>query len=202
MGKLLAFGEVLFRMSPPGRELLLQSARLDVWLGGAEANVATALARLGHDVALATCVPDNDLGRAAISILRGNGVDTNGIRFAGTRIGLYFVTPGAGMRATDVTYDRVGSSFSEATPDSWDWDALLAGVDRLHLSGITPALGPLSADAALAAVDAAEARNIPISFDGNYRAKLWQRWNNDPRPLLRKLMRKRTSYSAILATSR
>ena len=52
MNRLVAFGEILLRLSPPGRELLLQTPGLDVWVGGAEANVATALARLGHDAAL------------------------------------------------------------------------------------------------------------------------------------------------------
>ena len=90
--QLLAFGEIMLRLSPPGRELLLQSPRFDVWIAGAEANVATQLARLGQDVAFASAVPDNDLGRAAITTLRGHGVDVRGIRTSGDRMGLYFVT--------------------------------------------------------------------------------------------------------------
>src|SRR6187551_615078 len=143
MGKFVAFGEIMLRLSPPGRELLLQTPKLDVWIAGAEANVASGLARLGHDVAMASAVPDNDLGRAAIAGMRANGVDCSGISFSGERMGLYFVTSGAGMRATDVVYDRAGSSFAEAPASAWDWDRLLAGADRLHLSGITPALGPI-----------------------------------------------------------
>lgn len=141
MGTLLAFGEIMLRLSPPGRELLLQTPKLDVWVAGAEANVATALARLGHDVRFASRVPDNDLGRSAIATLRGHGVDTRGIALGGARMGLYFVTSGAGMRATEVIYDRAHSAFAEAPVAGWDWDALLDGVDGLHLSGITPALG-------------------------------------------------------------
>jgi len=184
MGRFLAFGEIMLRLSPPGRELLLQTPKLDVWVAGAEANVATALARLGHDVGFATMVPDNDLGQAAVTTLRGHGVNTTGIRFGGDRMGLYFVTSGAGIRATEVIYDRAGSAFAAAPADVWDWDRLLAGVDRFHLSGITPALGPVPAEAALIAVQAAAARGIPISFDGNYRAKLWERWDSDPRRIL------------------
>ncbi len=75
MGKFVAFGEIMLRLSPPGRELLLQTPKLDVWIAGAEANVASGLARLGHEVAMASAVPDNDLGRAAISGMRANGVD-------------------------------------------------------------------------------------------------------------------------------
>lgn len=184
----LAFGEIMLRLSPPGRELLLQTPKFDVWVAGAEANVATALARLDHDVALASIVPDNDLGRSAIATLRSHGVDTRRIARAGERMGLYFVTSGAGLRATEVIYDRAYSSFAAAPVSAWDWDALLDGVDWFHLSGITPALGPVPAESAIAAVRAAAARGIPISFDGNYRAKLWERWDGDPRAILTQLV--------------
>ncbi len=188
MTKFLAFGEIMLRLSPPGRELLMQTPRFDVWIAGAEANVVTQLARLGHDVGMATMVPDNDLGRAAITTLRGHGVDTSTIIRDGERMGLYFVTSGAGLRATEVIYDRAWSSFAEAPADSWDWSSLLAGVDRFHLSGITPALGPVPAKAALAAVRAATERGIPVSFDGNWRGKLWERWDSDPRTILTELV--------------
>ena len=188
MATFLAFGEIMLRLSPPGRELLLQTPKLDVWVAGAEANVVTQLARLGHDVGIATMVPDNDLGRAAIATLRGHGVDTARIATGGERMGLYFVTSGAGMRATEVIYDRAWSSFAQAPVAAWDWDALLDGVDRLHLSGITPALGLVPADSAIAAVEAASARGIPVSFDGNWRGKLWERWESNPRAILTRLV--------------
>ena len=188
MVKFLAFGEIMLRLSPPGRELLLQTPKLDVWVAGAEANVVTQLARLGHDVGLATMVPDNDLGRAAMTTLRGHGVDMAKTLLGGERMGLYFVTSGAGLRATEVIYDRFGSSFAEAPVDAWDWDTLFAGVDRFHLSGITPALGPVPAESALAAVHAATQRGIPVSFDGNWRGKLWERWDSDPRAILTQLV--------------
>ena len=187
-GKFLAFGEIMLRLSPPGRELLMQSPRFDVWVAGAEANVATQLARLGHDVGFASRVPDNDLGRAAIDTLRGHGVDVRHIQTGGERMGLYFVTSGAGLRATEVVYDRAWSSFAEAPAEAWDWNSILAGVDRLHLSGITPALGPVPAETAIAAAEAATARGIALSFDGNWRGKLWARWEGDPRAILRRIV--------------
>ncbi len=188
MSKFLAFGEIMLRLSPPGRELLLQTPKLDVWIAGAEANVVTQLARLGHDVGMASMVPENDLGRAAITMLRGHGVDTSMIAVGGDRMGLYFVTSGAGLRATEVVYDRAWSSFAAAPASAWDWDTLLAGVDRFHLSGITPALGPVPAASALAAVEAATQRGIPVSFDGNWRGKLWERWDANPRAILTDLV--------------
>ena len=184
----LAFGDIMLRLSPPGRELILQTPRFDVWVAGAEANAATALARRGHDVAFASAVPDNDLGDAAISTLRGHGVDTSGIQRRGDRIGLYFVTSGAGMRATEVIYDRAHSGFADTPAEAWDWDTLLAGVDRLHLSGITAALGPNAAESVLAAARAAGRRGIAVSFDGNWRGKLWARWDGDPRAILTELV--------------
>ncbi|WNO54305.1 sugar kinase [Stakelama saccharophila] len=188
MGRMLAFGEVMLRLSPPDRQLLLQTPALDVWTAGAEANVATALALLDHDVALATALPENALGDAAERTLRGLGVDCRHVLRRPGRMGLYYVTPGAGLRPTDVIYDRAHSAFAEAPVRAWDWDALLDGVDHLHLSGITPALGPVPAEAALAAVEAAGARDITISFDGNYRARLWKRWDSNPRAVLSRLV--------------
>lgn len=188
-GRFLAFGEIMLRLSPPGRELLLQSPKLDVWLAGAEANVVTQLARLGHDAGMVSRVPDNDLGRSAVTTLRGHGVDTRGIQLAGERMGLVFVTSGAGLRATEVVYDRAWSAFAEAPTEAWHWDMLLDGADRLHLSGITPALGPVSAESAVAAAEAAAERGIPVSFDGNWRGKLWSRWEADPRAILTRIVR-------------
>jgi 2-dehydro-3-deoxygluconokinase len=105
-------------------------------------------------------------------------------------MGLYFLAPGAGLRASEIVYDREGSSFARAVAGDFDWDAILAGVDLLHISGITPALGPQSAEAALAAAEAAERLGVPISFDGNYRAQLWESWDSDPREILTRLVNK------------
>lgn len=183
-----AFGEIMLRLSPPGRELLLQTPKFDVWVAGAEANVVTQLAYLGHDTAIVSALPSNPLGDSALRTLRGHGVDTRHIQHRDGRMGLYFVTTGAGLRATDVVYDRAHSSFAETPADAWDWDTILQGADRFHLSGITPALGPQGSAAACRAVEAAMRLNIPISFDGNYRARLWEAWDSDPRTVLTTLV--------------
>jgi 2-dehydro-3-deoxygluconokinase len=187
-GKILCFGELLLRLTAPGRELLLQSGRLDVHVGGAEANVAVALARLGHATAMASLVPANALGEAAAGALRRYGVDSSGVAIGAGRMGLYFLSPGAGLRPSDIVYDREGSAFALAEAGDFDWDALLDGADLLHLSGITPALGPRSAAAAKTAAAAAKAKGVPISFDGNYRAQLWSRWDSDPAAILNELV--------------
>jgi 2-dehydro-3-deoxygluconokinase len=188
MGRILCFGELLLRLTAPGRELLLQSGRLDVHVGGAEANVAVALARLGHEVAMVSRVPANALGDAAAGHLRRYGVDTAAVTTGPGRMGLYFLSPGAGVRPSDIVYDREGSAFAQADAGAFDWNRLLDGADLLHLSGVTPALGRASADAAIAAAEAAKAKSVAVSFDGNFRSQLWARWGGDPAAILAELV--------------
>lgn len=187
-GRIVCFGETLVRLSPPGGELLLQSHRLNVCFGGAETNVAVSLSRLGQAARLVTVLPDNPLGRAARDEVRRHGVDAGGVRFGPGRMGLYFLTPGAVLRPAEVVYDRAGSAFAEAEPDLIDWDAELDGAGLLHLSGVTPALGRKSSLAALRAVAAANAKAVPVSFDGNFRARLWAAWDGDAPAVLRQLL--------------
>lgn len=187
-GPIVSFGEILLRLAAPGRELLLQSGRLDVCVGGAEANVAVALANLGHDAAMVSGLPDNPLGRAARDFLRGHGVDTGPVVWNTGRMGMYFLAPGAGLRASEVIYDRAGSAFVESCAQGFDWPRLLDGAGMLHLSGITPALGPDTASAAIAAAETANAMGVPVVFDGNYRARLWQAWDSNPRDILTRLI--------------
>lgn len=185
MGPVVSFGEILLRLSARGHERLLQSPLLDVCVGGAEANVAVSLSRLGTPSKVVSVLADNALGHHARDELRRHGVDTSGLRWAPGRMGLYFHTSGSGQLPPEVLYDRAGSAFDCADPGLIDWPAALAGASRLHLSGITPALGPNSAEAALRAVRAAVECAVPVSMDGNYRAKLWQRWNGKTDQILR-----------------
>jgi 2-dehydro-3-deoxygluconokinase len=190
MTKVVCFGELLLRLTAPGRELLLQSGRLNVHVGGAEANVAVGLACLGHQTAMVSGVADNALGDAAVGYLRRYGVDTDGVQRGTGRMGLYFLSAGAGLRPSAIVYDRDGSGFALADKDDFDWGRLLEGADLLHLSGITPALGSRSAEAALAVADSARSHGVKVSFDGNYRAQLWQRWDSDPNAILCELVSK------------
>jgi len=182
------FGEILLRLAAPHCELLLQSPTLVGHIGGAEANVAVALSQWGHSASVISVLPDNALGRAAAGELRRYGVRTDSIQFRPGRMGLYFLTVGAGHRPSEVLYDREGSAFALAPPELIDWSSVLADVSWLHLSGITPAVGPQAAEAALRAARAARAAGIAVSFDCNYRAKLWERWHGDARPVLRQLV--------------
>lgn len=187
-GSIACFGELLLRLAAPGRELLLQSPSLEVRIGGAEANVGVSLAQFGHAVSMLGTVADNPLGRAALGELRRHGVDTRRVHLADGRMGLYFLATGAGHRPSEVLYDRAASAFALAPATGYDWTALLGGAAWLHLSGITPALGAATAASAADAVRAAVAGGVRVSFDGNFRPRLWAAWDGDPAALLRPLL--------------
>ncbi|WP_267388770.1 sugar kinase [Sphingomonas sp. GC_Shp_3] len=182
------FGELLVRLSPPDKMLLRSARSLDLAVGGAEANVAIGLASLGRATRMISRLPANPLGQMARSVLMGAGVDCAHVAEGEGRMGLYFLTPGAGLRASEVVYDRAGSVFARASADDFDWDAVLGGATHLFLSGITPALGPVSSALAIAAAKAARARGLSVIFDGNYRGLLWAAWDSDPRATLSELV--------------
>ncbi len=163
----------MLRLSPPGGERLFQSPRLRTFFGGAEANVAVSLARFGLESRYVTRLPDNSLGDGALQALRAEGVHTDHVRRGGDRLGVYFVELGAGQRPMTVLYDRAGSAASEMAAHTFDWPAVLAGAKWFHLTGITPALGPSPLAAARAALKAARAAGVTVSFDVNYRRQLW-----------------------------
>jgi len=187
-GRIVCFGELLIRLSAPARGGLLQTPHLDVAYGGAEANVAVSLAIFGHDVSMISAAPDNPLGRAAQGELRRHDVDTLNVVTAPGRMGLYFLSPGAGHRAPEVTYDRAGSSFAMFDFAKADWSRLLDAAALLHVSGISAALGRASADGVVKAVTEARARGVTVSFDCNYREKLWSVWKGDAPAILREII--------------
>lgn len=187
-GRFVCFGEMLLRLAAPDKGALLHEPRLHAHFGGAEANVAAALARLGRASAMVSRVPDDAVGEAALDALRRHGVDVAGVTRARGRLGLYYLSPGAGLRAAAIIYDRARSVFAEQRMGGLDWPRLLDGAGWLHLSGITPALGPDMAALALEAARAARAAGVRVSFDGNHRASLWGAWASDPQATLRGLV--------------
>jgi 2-dehydro-3-deoxygluconokinase len=166
---LVGIGEVLLRLSIPSRARLETARQLDVQLGGAEANVMAAAARLGLRTAWISAVPDNAWGLRVRRELGGHGVDCRHVvTKAGARMGLYFVEHGAPPRPTRVLYDRRDSAFARLAPDELDWEPVRQ-ARLVHLTGITPALG----DSPRAIVERALREAPALSFDVNYRATLW-----------------------------
>ncbi|WP_043605307.1 sugar kinase [Novosphingobium sp. Rr 2-17] len=190
-GHVLCFGEVLLRFSTPGHRLTVQCDALDMAVGGAEANVAAGLASLGHRVSMMTRLPHGPLGDKARSALGAAGVDTSHVSRAAGRMGLYFLESGAGLRPSSITYDRAGSVFVSST-DHFDFASALEGARLLHMTGVTPALGPGGVALGHSAMAAAETAGVPICFDMNYRAMLWDAWECDPRTILTELMQRAT----------
>ena len=182
------FGELLLRLNAPGRERLLQTGQLDVYFGGAEANVAASLAQFGRRARMITIAPDNQIGDAALAALRRYGVETDRVLRQPGRMGLYYMSAGAVRRPSEIIYDRAASAFAAATPDTIDWHNALEGAASLHVSGITPAVSANSAQATLAAARAANEAGVEVSFDGNYRAQLWAAWRGDGPKILRDVL--------------
>jgi 2-dehydro-3-deoxygluconokinase len=170
MHDLITLGEVLLRLSLPSPGRFETVRQLDVQIGGAEANVAAAAARLGLRVAWISALPDNAWGERVRRELVGHGIDCAGVRtIAGARMGLYFLEYGAPPRPIRVLYDRRDSAFARLTAEDVDWEPVRR-ARLLHLSGITPALGPSSRGL----IDRAVREGGELSFDLNYRATLWR----------------------------
>ena len=171
---LVALGEVLLRLAAPPTQRLEQATSLDVQIGGAEANVAAACARLGLRTALISALPaDHAWGDRTVRELSSHGVDCAGVlRRPGCRMGLYFLEYGAAPRPVRVLYDRRDSAASRMIADEVDW-ARLDGARLLHLSGVTAALGDNLRVVLRRAVREATSRGVPVSFDVNYRSRLW-----------------------------
>jgi 2-dehydro-3-deoxygluconokinase len=169
----VTFGEIMLRLSPPHGHRLSQATSFEASFGGAEANVAVALAQWGVPSRFVTVVPDQPLGQAALNALRSHGVDTRHVLRQGARLGTYYLEAGAAQRPAQVIYDRAHSAIAELEPGQINWAAVLSGAGWLHWSGITPALSASAAEATRQLVQAAERAGLTVSLDLNYREKLW-----------------------------
>ncbi|MCB9326650.1 MAG: sugar kinase [Lewinellaceae bacterium] len=187
MQKVVTFGEIMLRLSPPGFLRFSQASSFDVVYGGGESNVAVSLANYGIPVDFVTRLPKNDIGDCALMEMRKRGVNTDHIVFGGERLGIYFLETGAVSRGSKVVYDRAHSSISEIKPGMIDWDKVFEGADWFHWTGITPAISQSAADVCLEALEAASAKGLTISTDLNYRAKLWK-YGKKPGEIMPKLV--------------
>ncbi len=193
MKKVVTFGEIMLRLSPPGFLRFSQTNSFDVIYGGGESNVAVSLANYGVPVDFVTRLPENDIGQCALMELRKKGVNTSNIVFGGERLGIYFLETGAVARGSKVVYDRAHSAVSEIKPGMVDWDEVFDGADWFHWTGITPAISQSAADTCLEAIKAADRNGLTISTDLNYRKKLWK-YGKEPGPIMEEL----TSYCDVI----
>lgn len=172
MKKIFCFGELLFRISPAANEDIADNPMM-LYIGGAEANVATALAGWNVPVKYCTVLPDNFMSRHVRHYLEYKGIYTSSILFSGNRIGVYYLERGADLKG-NMAYDREGSSFSQVKRGMIDWEKVFQDVCWLSFSAISPALNENVADVCLEAVEVASKMGITISLDLNYRSRLWK----------------------------
>jgi 2-dehydro-3-deoxygluconokinase len=173
MKKVITFGEIMLRLSPPDYLRFSQTNSFDVIYGGGESNVAVSLANYDIPVEFVTRLPDNDIGRCAMMQMRKSDVGTDHIVYGGERLGIYFLETGAVSRGSKVIYDRAHSAISTITKGMIDWEKVFDDAQWFHWTGITPAISQGAADVCLEAVNAANELGLTVSTDLNYRAKLW-----------------------------
>ena len=193
MNKVVTFGEIMLRLSPPGFLRFSQTNSFDVVYGGGESNVAVSLANYGVPVEFVTRLPKTDIGECALMEMRKRGVGTSHITYGGDRLGIYFLETGAVSRGSKVVYDRANSAMAEIESGMIDWYQVFDGASWFHWTGITPAISKSAADVCLEAVKIASDRGITISTDLNYRSKLWQYGGNREA-----IMTELTSYCDII----
>lgn len=175
MKRIVTFGEIMMRLNPEGYGRFVQAVKFEASYAGGEANVAVSLANYGNDAAFCTKVPAHEIGQCAVNALRHFGVDTSAMVRGGPRLGVYFVEKGASQRGGKVIYDRANSAIALAKREDFDWNAILAGADWFHWTGITPALGGELPEIVLDALKKCREKGITVSCDLNYRGKLWTR---------------------------
>ena len=173
--KIVTLGELMLRLAPEGYLRFLQADTFEATYGGGEANVAVSLAGFGEEAYFVSKLPSHEIGQAAINSLRKFGVNTSHIVRGGNRVGIYYLEKGASQRPSKVIYDRANSAFACSRSEEYDWNAIFAGADWFHFTGITPALGEDVAALTEEACSAAKKQGVKISCDLNYRGKLWTR---------------------------
>jgi 2-dehydro-3-deoxygluconokinase len=177
-GSIVTFGEVIMRLSPPGVNKMKQSRELEFYFGGTEMNVAASLAQLGLPVKHVSNVSNDFVGDAALVCMNGYGITTSHINKVNHPLGLYFMEIGSGLRASQITYNRLHGSFANISPEQVDWEAVLDGASHFHWTGISPAISEGAYQTLKAGLTLALAKGITITTDPAYRSNLWQYGRN------------------------
>ena len=173
MFKIVTLGEIMLRLSTENNKRFSQSSSFQGDYGGSEANVAISLANFGINSEFVTKIPNNPLSESLLKYLKSNDVCTTNCILGGERLGTYYLEVGTSVRSSSVIYDRKYSSFSTLNFSELNINSILDNCKILHLSGITPALSNSCRDLMIFIIREAKNRGILISFDFNYRSKLW-----------------------------
>jgi len=185
--KVITFGEIMMRLSPPNFQRFSQARSFDAVYGGSESNVAASLANYGLNTEFVTRLPANDIGDACIKYLKQYEIGTHFILRGGERLGIFFLEMGAAQRGSKVIYDRSNSSFTNIKPGMIDWKIVFTDATWFHWSGITPAVSSGAAEVCLEAAKTAKEMGLTVSCDMNYREKLWK-WGKQAVEVMPELM--------------
>ena len=172
----LTLGESMMRLTPPGYLRIEQTRSFDIWVGGTESNTAVGLARLGMKAAWLSRLPATPMGRYISNRIGQYGVDVSHVVWAREeeRLGIYFHEKAQAPRSSEIIYDRRDSAMSRMRPEDLPADLFAAGGSQaLHLTGITLAISDTARETAHEAIRRAKAAGWRVSFDTNYRGKLW-----------------------------
>lgn len=191
--KVVTFGEIMMRLSTEKHLRFSQAHTFEVNYGGGEFNVAASLSNFGIATEFVTRLPDNDLGQTALMHIRKHDVASGHCVLGGSRLGLYFLETGAGLRGSKVVYDRSRSAIAEIEVGMIDWEQVFQDAAVFHWSGITPAISQNAAEVCLEAVKKASDMGVLITTDLNYRSKLWQ-YGKSPHEIMPQLL----SYSNLI----
>lgn len=176
--KVVTFGEVLMRLSPSGNRKFQQANKLDFFFGGTEMNVGASLANFGVKVQHVTNVSDDLVGEAALSALRKFAIDVSQIKKVKHPLGLYFMEVGSSIRGSQVSYNRLHSSFANIRPEEVDWEEILKDCRCLHWSGISPGVSEGAYQTLKQGLLLARKKGITVTADPAYRNNLWQYGRN------------------------
>ena len=171
--KVAGFGEIMLRLSTDVGKMILQSDRFNVNYGGGEANVLISLSHFGIDTKMITSVSNDDIGKSILRYLRSYDIDTEFVTLSDHRTGIYYLQVGSGIRSSKVIYDRDNSAFCNMKVGDIDIAKALEDVDVFYFSGITLALSNDLRELLMQMLAYCKEHNIMVSYDSNYRAKLW-----------------------------
>ena len=171
--KVAGFGEIMLRLSTDVGKMILQSDSFNVNYGGGEANVLISLSHFGIDTKMITSVSNDDIGKSILRYLRSYDIDTDFVTLGEHRTGIYYLQVGSGIRSSKVIYDRDNSAFCNMKIGDIDIAKALEDVDVFHFSGITLALSNDLRELLMQMLEYCREHNIMVSYDSNYRAKLW-----------------------------
>jgi 2-dehydro-3-deoxygluconokinase len=174
MKKILCFGELLLRFPFASNGSWTSNSPMQVFIGGAELNVATALAKWNLPVKYFTALPNNFITEDVVDYLQKKGIDASAIQYSGDRIGVYYLKEGADIKGASTVFDRQYSSFATLKTGIVDWNKVFEDVSWFHFSAIAAAVSEQAAALCVEALEAASKKNIFISVDLNYRALLWK----------------------------